>query len=255
MHPRERPVTRRASRTRSATTRPSSVAGVLLEEVAGVLDDRVRRGRGCRGPSLLQHRRHRAGDRVAVAERDQERLVPARPAPPRPPGWPRSPGRRGGSAPASASPAGPPWTPRRGTARRTPRGPRRRARAAQPGRDEPADVEHLGPSRRRGGTATTPRASSKSPVGRPVLAATTAANRSGCSATRRSPISPPQSWPTSVTSRRSSASKRQRAHPLDVPGVACGRPAAVGLSERPKPTRSGATARIPASASTRMTWR
>ncbi len=34
---------------------------------------------------------------------------------------------------------------------------------------------------------------SKSPVGRPVFAATTRANRSGCSATSRSPSSPPQS--------------------------------------------------------------
>ena len=46
-----------------------------------------------------------------------------------------------------------------------------------------------------------------SPVGSPVLAATTRANRSGCSATSRSPIRPPQSCPTSVSPRRFSWSK------------------------------------------------
>ena len=46
----------------------------------------------------------------------------------------------------------------------------------------------------------------RSPVGRNVFAATTWANRSGCSATSRSPISPPQSWPTNVASDRSTAS-------------------------------------------------
>ena len=45
-----------------------------------------------------------------------------------------------------------------------------------------------------------------SPVGSPVLAATTRANRSGCSATSRSPMRPPQSCPTSVTPRRPSRS-------------------------------------------------
>ena len=49
----------RATATKSATTPPSRVAGVLLEEVAGVLDDRVRRARARRASTLLQHRRHR----------------------------------------------------------------------------------------------------------------------------------------------------------------------------------------------------
>jgi hypothetical protein len=49
-----------------------------------------------------------------------------------------------------------------------------------------------------------------SPVGSPVLEMATRANRSGCSATRRSPISPPQSCATSVTSRRSSRSNSSR---------------------------------------------
>jgi hypothetical protein len=49
--------------------------------------------------------------------------------------------------------------------------------------------------------------SGKSPVGSPVLAATTRAKRSGLAATSRSPIRPPQSWPTSVMPARPSRSK------------------------------------------------
>src|SRR5207244_1480759 len=52
----------------------------------------------------------------------------------------------------------------------------------------------------------------RSPVGRKVLAATIRANRSGCSAARRRPMSPPQSWPTSVTFRSSSCSSMPRIH-------------------------------------------
>ena len=88
-----------------------------------------------------------------------------------------------------------------------------------------------------------------SPVGRPVLAATTRANREGFSATSRSPIRPPQSWPTSVTSRRSSASNANpRIHSTCRAYVWSAR--SPGLSDRPNPTRSGAIARSPADAST-----
>ena len=85
-----------------------------------------------------------------------------------------------------------------------------------------------------------------SPVGRPVLAVTTRAKRAGCSATSRSPISPPQSWPTRVTSRRSrwsNASARTHRHSTcraNEWSSVCS-----GLSERPNPTRSGAIARMP----------
>ena len=48
--------------------------------------------------------------------------------------------------------------------------------------------------------------SGRSPVGSPVLAATTRANRSGCSPTSRRPMSPPQSWQTSVMPDRSRSS-------------------------------------------------
>ena len=52
---------------------------------------------------------------------------------------------------------------------------------------------------------------SRSPVGRNVLLASTRAKRSGCSATRRIPSSPPQSWQKRVTSCRSSwSSTRER---------------------------------------------
>src|SRR6266446_4688180 len=50
----------------------------------------------------------------------------------------------------------------------------------------------------------------RSPVGRKVLAATMRVNLSGCSAARRRPMSPPQSWQTSVTRRRSSRSSTPR---------------------------------------------
>ena len=85
-----------------------------------------------------------AGDRVGVAERGEERLLPLARAPPRRRGWPRWPGRRDGSAPGSAWRGHRPCSPRSGTARRTPRGPRRPCPRTQPGRHQPADVEHLG---------------------------------------------------------------------------------------------------------------
>src|ERR1700735_1938341 len=50
-------------------------AGVLLQEVPGTGNHRMDDSRRPRH-GLLQHRRHRAGDRIAVAERHQERLVP-----------------------------------------------------------------------------------------------------------------------------------------------------------------------------------
>ena len=81
---------------------------------------------------------------------------------------------RARSAPASASPAGRPCRPRPGTARRTPPGPSSAIGVRAAGRDQPADVERA----RRVSTARAElppdrRASSTSPVGRPVFAATT----------------------------------------------------------------------------------
>src|ERR1700733_2193329 len=55
--------------------RTELLACVLLQEVTGPPDDRVLEARRA-GHSLLQDRRHCAGDRVAVAERHQEWLVP-----------------------------------------------------------------------------------------------------------------------------------------------------------------------------------
>ena len=80
---------------------------------------------------------------------------------------------------------------------------------------------------------------SASPVGRTVLAATTRAKRSGWALTKRRPTSPPQSWQTNVMSRRSSW-PNTLVHPVDVARVGVVVRSA-GLSERPKPTRSGAT--------------
>jgi hypothetical protein len=51
-----------------------------------------------------------------------------------------------------------------------------------------------------------------SPVGRKVFAATIRAKRSGCSAATRRPISPPQSWQTSVIPRRPVASTNAVIH-------------------------------------------
>ena len=94
----------------------------------------------------------------------------------------------------------------------------------------------------------------RSPVGRKVLAATTRAKRSGCSPTSRRPMRPPQSWPTKVTSDRARVSKRRdRIHSTCRAKVYAER--GVGLSDRPKPTRSGAMARNPAPASTGIMWR
>ena len=93
-----------------------------------------------------------------------------------------------------------------------------------------------------------------SPVGSPVLAATTRANRPGCSATNRSPIRPPQSCPTSVRPRRSRWSNASaRIH--STCRAKLWSPISAGLSERPNPTRSAAMTRSPASASTGMTLR
>ena len=57
-------------------------------------------------------------------------------------------------------------------------------------------------------------------------------------------MSPPQSWPTSVTSREVDRVEERRASRRRG-ARRCSRRAAVGLSERPKPTRSGAIARRP----------
>jgi hypothetical protein len=50
------------------------------------------------------------------------------------------------------------------------------------------------------------------PVGRPPLASTMRAKRSGASVAIRSPISEPQSWQNSVMSRRSIASSHAFIH-------------------------------------------
>jgi len=55
--------------------RAEAFAGVLLEEVPGSFDHRVLDA-GRAGHGALQDGRHTAGDRVAVAERDQKRPVP-----------------------------------------------------------------------------------------------------------------------------------------------------------------------------------
>ena len=102
-------------------------------------------------------------------------------------------GSSGGSAPAAGTGGRPPCRCRRGTARRRRRRSPRRARwRSRPSR-----------CRRRGSSGVSceycchirnASPGSRSPVGRKVLAATTRAKRSGCSPTRRRPISPPQSW-------------------------------------------------------------
>jgi hypothetical protein len=50
-------------------------ARVFLEEVAGALDDGMLQP-GRAGNDPLEDRRHAAGNRVTVAERDEERLGP-----------------------------------------------------------------------------------------------------------------------------------------------------------------------------------
>ena len=169
-------------------------------------------GLPCRAGDLrLQARASRArGDRVGVAERGQERLRPTARAPPTRAGWARPRGRRGCSAPASGTGARRPCTTRRGTARRRPRSPRAARSVVQP----PFTIRPTGncsdvlgellPGEER-------LAGSRSPVGRNVLAATTRAKRSGCSATRRRPMSPPQSWHDERDAARGRASSIRRA--------------------------------------------
>ncbi len=135
---------------------PELGAGVLLHEVAGAGDHGVVEPRAARH-QLAQDRRHRPGDRVAVGEGGEERLLPGLEDRPRRPGWPRWRGRRCWWAPGSASPADPPCSPRRGTARRRRDGrPRRgRARSRKPRSDR---CRGSRPPRRRAGTTTRSRA-------------------------------------------------------------------------------------------------
>ncbi len=58
-----------------------------------------------------------------------------------------------------------------------------------------------------------------SPVGRNVFAATTRAKRSGCSPTSRNPMSPPQSWQTSVIRGQIQTVEEKGAHPFHVTRV------------------------------------
>ena len=82
-----------------------------------------------------------------------------------------------------------------------------------------------------------------SPVGSPVLEATTRAKRAVSSATSRRPMSPPQSWQKSVMPRRSSLAKHL-AHPADVPFVGVVLPL-VGLVAPPESDEIGRHDAVP----------
>ena len=135
------------------------------------------------------------GDRVAVAERGEERLVEPLERLPRGAVRLGARGRRATSAPASGTGARPPCRSRRGTARRRRRSPRAARSVAQPPLTMPPTWKSgVVLARTRCQREERVARRSRSPVGRNVLAATTRAKRSGCSATRRRPMSPPQSW-------------------------------------------------------------
>ena len=181
-----------------------------------------------------------ARDRVRVAERGEERLRPALEHRPTPRG---SPPRRDRRAVAGTSSRELPRArlvalvgKRRVVGRRRPRASASRGTSAAARcrrrelrhllRELPPGQERVGPGRRRRSAGTCWRRRTR-------------AKRSGCSATSRRPIRPPQSWHTSVTSRRSSASSTA-AHPVDVArvGVVLARGRLVGAAEA---DRSGAT--------------
>ena len=104
---------------------------------------------------------------------------------------------------------------------------------------------------RRARAARAPRSREcRAPSGSAVFDVTTRAKRSGSSATTRRPTRPPQSWQTSVIAAQVERLD-ERAQPCHVARVAVVRRPRSGLSERPNPTRSGATTRRPAAAEDR----
>ena len=159
-----------------------------------------------------------AGDRVGVAEGDEERLLPLRPGPPRPPGWPRWPGRRGGSGPASAWPGRRPCSPRSGTARRTPRARRRSSR----GRSPSATSRPMSSTR---AFSTALRNShqisgmSKSPVGEPGVGRDDAGEPVGVLGDQPQPDQPAPVLADQGHLAQVEVVEGQLAGPLDVPGV------------------------------------
>ena len=194
-------------------------AGVLLQEVPGVRDHRVLAALRA-GQCALEDRRHRAGDRVAVAERDQARDRRACAAPSHAARLASLAGSSGviGTRPGMAR--GPAWYVRAGE-RRVVGGAdlvAHRARAA--GLHEPADVDRRRVSASRRGTGARSRACrGRRSAGR-CSRRRCGRSAPGARPTSRSPISPPQSCPTRVTLVQVEHVEDQRAHPLDVPRVA-----------------------------------
>ena len=86
-----------------------------------------------------------------------------------------------------------------------------------------------------------------------VFDATTRLNRSGPPARTPRPMGPPQSCTTSVMRPRSRAATRRAVQSMWFWKVYASR--SVGLSDRPKPIRSGAMTQWPAAASRSMTFR
>ena len=189
-----------------------------------------------------------ARDRVAVAEGGEERL---RPAPQHLPGRAvrrARRDRRAWSARASGTGARPPCSARRETARRRPRPPRAAASsgAAALARCRPTGTPAI--SARTAASARNAVAGVSSPVGRKVLAATTRAKRSGCSADEPQPD---QAAPVLADQRDVAQVERveHRAHPVDVAlvGVVLARGGLVGAAEADQVGGDAAVARRPSS--------
>ena len=143
--------------------------------------------------------------------------------------------RRGAARPAAQRPA----------VRAAPSAADRRAVALRPCAAHSAESRGGGRRGRRrpgGGRSGGRRCRGSRPRAGPtaVLARTRPATRSGTRAAAAQPIGPPQSWATSTTPRRSSAATSSATAPRGA--AACAR-RAPGLSERPRPSRSGATQR------------
>ena len=122
------------------------LAGVLLDEVAGVLDELRRQRTG--NPAARSPRRPRAGRSGRSRRTGRAPASPTSPAPPGSPSAARCSGAPARSAPAPGRRARPPSTPAPGTARRRRRRRRRRVRARQrvrisrPGLEVPSGRPH-----------------------------------------------------------------------------------------------------------------
>ena len=179
------------------------LALILLEEVAGAGDDlRLARAGNVRRDPLGHARRE---DRIGVGEEDERRPVPVRRAAPAPQDGPACRDGRARSAPARGRRGCPASTraPARARCRPRPR-PRSIGCTAEICTSRPGIISV--PRRRTQSRKRSHSSEGGRPPPMPVFMITSLPIRSGRSTASRRPIGPPQSWTTTVASRRSSSS-------------------------------------------------